>query len=210
MNTSELHNTQVNFSGLMELLSKHLYSVPTVAIRELVQNAHDSCSRRRLEDDEVFEPAIRLSTQRSKDILVIEDSGAGLTKEEIIQYITTIGSGYTRVLREKYADDSMIGCFGLGFLTAYAVAKRVELWTTSYQEPDAGWHFISLGAERFHIEPAPARPVGLRIVLHLLRDFSDLTDPTILKRLLFRYCCLLPIPIYVNGEETPVNTLVPP
>lgn len=210
MNTSELHNTQVNLTGLMEILSKHLYSVPTVAIRELVQNAHDSCSRRRLETDEPFEPSIRLSTQRSKGILLIEDSGAGLTKKEITQYITTIGSGYTRVLREKYANDDMIGCFGLGFLTAYAIAKRVELWTTSYQEPDIGWRFVSHGAERYHIEPAASRAIGMRIVLHLSRDFLDLTDPVILKRLLIRYCCLLPIPIYVNDDDTPVNTLVPP
>ncbi len=206
--TTELHTTHVNLSGLMEVLGRHLYSTPTVAIRELVQNAHDSCVRRKIETKAPFEPGISIQTDGGK--LIIEDNGAGLTHDEIISYIATVGSGYTRILREKENDETLIGCFGLGFLSAYIIADRVELWTTSYQETDKGWRFVSNGPERYHLENADSRPIGMRLELSLTDDFLELADPYVLEILLKRYCCLLPMPVFLNNRETPLNDIEPP
>ncbi|MCP4138055.1 MAG: molecular chaperone HtpG [bacterium] len=216
---AELHSTSVNLSALIELLSKHLYSTPTVVIRELVQNAHDSCVRRKIEaltgsDIDSYAPKILITTDQARGILIIEDNGAGLTRDEIIEFIATIGSGYTRLLRENDLDrevnDSMIGYFGFGFLSAYVVTDRLDLTTTSYKDPNSGWHFVSTGAERYSIEPAEPRAIGTRIQLHLSEQFHDLADSYITGSLLERYCCLLPVPVYLNHHSYPVNNLNPP
>ena len=131
---SELHKTKANIVGLIEILGKHLYSTPTVAIRELIQNAYDSCIRRQVESREPFEPKINITTNSAEGSLIIEDNGAGLTKQEIIDFVATIGSGYTRSLRGNTDNNELIGYFGLGFLTAYSIASRIELTTTSFKE----------------------------------------------------------------------------
>jgi molecular chaperone HtpG len=167
--------------------------------------------RRQIESQDTFEPAINVITNQAKGTLIIEDNGAGLTREEIMNYLATVGSGYTRLLRDQQADETMIGYFGLGFLSAYVVAKRLEVWTTSYQEPENGWYFLSKGAERYSIEYIEPRSIGMRVVLHLSDNFQELADAFIIEKLLQRYCCLLPVPIYLNNnKEEPVNEEPPP
>ncbi len=100
--TASLQKTKVDFAGLMRVLGEALYSTPQAAIRELVQNAHDSCTRRSLEAADGFEPAI--SVTATPGVLTITDNGAGLTADEIHSYLATIGAGYTRTLREKGAE----------------------------------------------------------------------------------------------------------
>jgi molecular chaperone HtpG len=208
--TTTLLTTKVNLSGLMDVLSKNLYSTPTVAIRELVQNAHDACIRRKIESQTEFEPTISVITNQSEGTLTIEDNGAGLTRDEIINFLATVGSGYTRFLRDQEVDETMIGYFGLGFLSAYIVSKRLEVWTTSYQEPDKGWYFMSRGAERYSIQEVPPHQVGMRVVLYLSANFQALSDVFVIEKLLQRYCCLLPVPIYLNYQEEPLNDEPPP
>ncbi|MDM8559930.1 ATP-binding protein [Candidatus Parabeggiatoa sp. HSG14] len=205
-----LFTTKVNLGGLMEVLSKNLYSTPTVAIRELVQNAHDACVRRKIESQEPFEPKISVITSQSKSTLTIEDNGAGLTHDEITDFLATVGSGYTRVLRDQQVDETMIGYFGLGFLSAYVVSKRLEVWTTSYKEPDKGWHFISKDAERYSIQEVPPRQIGMRVVMHLSSNFQALADTFVIEKLLLRYCSLLPVPIYLNHQHNVALNDEPP
>lgn len=181
--TTSLHATEVNLSGLMEVLGKHLYSTPLVAIRELIQNAHDSCVRRRLESPTAFEPEIRLWPNPAAGTLTFEDRGAGLTREEIVRYLATIGSGYTRQLRDKVADQSLIGYFGLGFLSAYVVSKRVTVITTSYQTPEETWCFDTRDGQRYTLTPAEQQNVGTQVILQLSANFLQLADPEILSTL---------------------------
>ena len=101
---SELRTTEVDLAGLMRVLGNNLYSTPTVAVRELVQNAHDSCIRRRLEAKDDFEPSISVGVDPAQGVLTIEDTGAGLTQEEIVRYLATLGSSYTGELRDRYDD----------------------------------------------------------------------------------------------------------
>lgn len=213
MPIAELLPTQVDLGGLMEVLGQHLYSTPLVAVRELVQNAHDSCLRRRVEDDVPPAPVIRV--QPEPGVLSIIDNGAGLTREEILRYLATAGSGYTRRLREAEAEGpgwgeaAPIGQFGLGFLSAFFVSERVEVWTTSYQDPTVGWRFLARGAERFQLEQAPPRPVGTEVRLHLSPRHTKLGELDTLQALLWRYTRLLPFPVHL-GAGPPVNAAPPP
>jgi molecular chaperone HtpG len=97
---SSTHTTQVDLGGLMTVLGQHLYSTPVVALRELVQNAHDSLVRRRVEESSwTGEGRIHVQGDLAKGILRITDCGAGLTAQEIHTYLATVGVGYTRTLR---------------------------------------------------------------------------------------------------------------
>ncbi|MFN3203034.1 MAG: ATP-binding protein [Bradymonadia bacterium] len=217
--TAEILTTQVDLPGLMKVLGHNLYSTPSVALRELVQNAHDACERRAMEDPEgASEPQITLRPDPKRRCLIIEDTGAGLTRDEIVRYLATVGSGYTGRMRAeaKTEDESpdadqtaLIGRFGLGFLSAFFVSTKVELVTTSYQSPDEAWRFTSTGGERYHLAPAQQRPVGTEITLHLSEAFEKLAEPEVCEALLVRYCGLLRHPISMGGAA-PVNRPEPP
>ncbi len=207
----EIHKTEVDLNGLFEVLSRNLYSTPVVAVRELVQNSHDACVRRRLETADVFEPEIRIYTRPEKNLLVITDNGAGLTRTEIRDYLATIGSGYTRRMRRQTESAQLIGYYGLGFLTAYVVADKVVVETCSCHEADKTWKFVSTDGQRFTVGISEcSREPGSSVSLHLQQGFSALADVSVLAEVLQRYCCLLPVAIYLNDEPEPVNGLRPP
>ncbi len=206
-----LKQTKVDLSGLMMVLADHLYSTPAVALRELVQNAHDSCRRRQHEADSPLEPRIRVQVDAAARTLSIEDSGAGLTADEIDRYLATVGSGYTRRLRESGSGgDDLIGYFGLGFLSAFVIAERVEVWTTSYTEPEVAWRFSSRSGQSYTLESAETRPVGTRVTLHLSPKHASFADGVAVRGLLRRYCCLLRVPIFFADEAEAINHTPPP
>ncbi|MEM7244368.1 MAG: ATP-binding protein [Acidobacteriota bacterium] len=206
---AELRETEVDLAGLLRVLGHHLYSTRTVAIRELVQNAHDSCVRRRLEDGTGFEPDIRLETDLTEGRLVVEDNGAGLTRDEVIRYLATVGSGYTGQLRDDERSDELIGRFGLGFLSALFVADRIEVHVTSYQEPDRGWRFATTGNGRYSLQPAPARAIGMRVALNLNAECRRLAESDRLDALLRHHCRFLRFPVSL-GSAPPLNRPEPP
>lgn len=201
----------VDLSGLMSVLSKHLYSTPMVALRELVQNAHDSIVRRRLEQPGWSGLArIDIEGDRNDNTIRIVDSGAGLTEDEIHAYLATVGVGYTRKLREAEQEDSgLIGMFGLGFLSAFVLAKHVSVRTTSYRDPERGYCYSSFNAEQYSVETIAAREIGTEIVLKLHDEFSALTSAQKLRDILEHYCALLPEPIHIAGGA-PINPESPP
>jgi molecular chaperone HtpG len=218
--SAQLHKTRVDLAGLMRVLGEHLYSTPTVALRELVQNAHDSCERRRLEDASAAASVSRIVVLANphERTLAIEDTGAGLTDDEVERYLATVGSGYTRTLRDRdpEASKGLIGYFGLGFLSAFVVAERVEVWTCSYQQPDRAWRFVSRDGQTYTLEHAPARPVGTRVTLALGERFAELANPLAIRRLLARYASLLrhavhcPLDADAGGLGEAVNAEPPP
>jgi molecular chaperone HtpG len=195
-----LHKTRVDLEGLMKVLGDHLYSTPMVAVRELVQNAHDSCERRRIESGDEFEPRIVVRADPTANTLTIEDTGAGLTDDEIQLYLATVGAGYTRTLRQREpagdTSSSLIGYFGLGFLSAFVVSERTELWTCSYKQPQLAWRFVSRDGQTYSLDAAPQREVGTRVTLHLRDEHQSLGNPLAVRRLLLRYACLLQHPIH--------------
>jgi molecular chaperone HtpG len=214
MADAEVRTTEVDLSGLMTVLGDHLYSTPTVALRELVQNAHDSCTRRRIEaPSDAWEPRIDVRIDPERNIVSVEDNGAGLTREEIVKYLATVGAGYTKRLRQATGDDSLIGLFGLGFLSAFVVAERTHVYTISYQSPGEAWHYQSRTGESYTLEPcAPesvkAEGVGSRVELHLKPKFHALARREAMRPILDRYAALLPIAVHLDGER--INQDPPP
>lgn len=208
---TKLCNAGVDLSGLMQVLSKHLYSTPMVALRELVQNGHDSIVRRRLEQADWLDAGrITVIGDRHNKTVRIIDTGAGLTEYEIHTFLATVGVGYTRTLRQKNDDTGLIGMFGLGFLSAFVLANQVTLTTTSYQEPDKGWCYRSSNAEQYTVTAVAPRAIGTEIILELKEDFLFLSTQDALNHILGRYCILLHEPIYINEAKEPINPEPPP
>ncbi|MFJ2576059.1 ATP-binding protein [Kitasatospora aureofaciens] len=208
----DLRTTEVDLGGLVSVLATHLYSTPLVALRELVQNAHDSHTRRLLEDpDGDHRPLIRVRGDAARRTVGIEDTGAGLTEPEIHAYLATVGTGYTRMLRELTGNQELIGAFGLGFLSAFSVADEVVVTTTSHREPGLGHRYRSRGGEQYLVEPVPARPQpGTVVELTLKAEHAHLADEDALRAVLGRYCVLLPIPVFVGDDDEPVNAVEVP
>lgn len=209
---SRISKTAVDYDGLLTVLGENLYSSPSVVLRELIQNAHDACSRRRFEA-EVFEaPEIRLFCDPQERSLTIRDNGSGLTYDEVHQYLATIGAGYTRLLRDELGHDKLIGYFGLGFLSAYVVSDKVEVTTRSYQSPENTWLFSSKTGKNFSIteQTHSTHPVGTSVKLYLKESYLALSQQATLVRLVEKHCCMLPLPIYLSESSQALNTLTAP
>jgi molecular chaperone HtpG len=209
---STVRTAGVDLGGLMTVLGQHLYSTPMVALRELVQNAHDSIVRRQIEDSVVFEGAcIRVEGNVSAGVVRVTDTGAGLTAEEVHTYLATVGVGYTRKLRQETDSDQLIGMFGLGFLSAFVLATRVTVTTTSFQTPQLGWRYQSSNGEQYTLTSVPARAIGTVVELELRDIHKNLTGVGTLTRILKRYCALLRVPVMVGeNNDTPLNGEPPP
>ena len=123
---------KLHLPGLLKVLAEHLYSSQRIGVRELIQNSHDSCVRHSVEQpNDSYQPRIDVQIDEEARILMFADNGSGLTEEEIYHYLTVIGRGYTRELREKLSVDDpatsqqLVGQFGIGFLSALLLAKEV-------------------------------------------------------------------------------------
>lgn len=205
------YSTEVNLNGLIEVLSKHLYSTPVVAVRELVQNGHDAIVRRRIEQPNApKDNSIRVVADVAKSTITISDTGAGLTESEIHGFLATVGVGYTRMLRQQDDNTGLIGMFGLGFLSAFVLAKEVTVLTSSWQTPDQSWKYHSTDGQKYTVTPHQCSEPGTQVILTLKEEYSHLASNNLLNRVLSRYCILLHEPVYVGDASEPVNKLQPP
>jgi molecular chaperone HtpG len=214
---SDKQRFNLHLPGLLKVLAEHLYSSKKVGVRELLQNAHDSCIRRKIEEgDPYYRPRIDLALDPPKRLLTIRDNGCGLTADEIATYLATIGRGYTRELRERLSLDSpeqaseLIGQFGLGFLSAFLIASEVTVLTRSYQGgPALRWQ--SRGDEFYDMKPTDEDiEVGTTVQLKIKPAASFVLQERNLIDTVRTYADFLPTPIYMDGDPDPLNLMILP
>ena len=204
---------RTSFQGLLRLLAKSLYSEPDVFVRELLQNAHDSIQLRRVYRSE---PAgeIRIDVDEPARTLSFTDNGTGMDRPEIEEFLSVIGStGTGSHARELAARDVMvatIGQFGIGLLSAFVVAERIEVYTYKPGTVQA-WRWINHGGEDYQLEALPvgAQPPGTRVVVTLAPDRTAFLDGHLLRQIVRRYADFLPFPILLNGFG-PINAVNAP
>src|SRR5574341_599194 len=211
--STESYPISLHVPGILRLLSEHLYSDPKVALRELIQNAYDSCQRRRVEDASStdYRPRIDIHLDAVARRLTISDNGSGLTKQEIRDYLSTVGRGYTDELRERLQFGgrkealALIGQFGLELLSAFIVADQLELVTQSYQPGHPAWKWVSHGEESYRMSQAVRDEPGSTFILHLKLAGEFLLNEDLVRRIIQLSADFLEAPIYLNGGEEPVN-----
>lgn len=211
------HEFQIYLPGLLKVLAESLYSTKKVAIRELIQNAHDSCIRRRVETKQAtYKPRIDVTINEAKHTVTITDNGSGLTEDDVRTYLATIGRSYTRQLGENLSifnpDEAsqLIGQFGMGFLSAFLVASEVVLTTRSYKEDSPTLQWRSNGDVHYELIEVDDVPIGTSVELHVKANASFMLNEGILSETIAQYADFLPIPVYLNGGFYPVNAQRPP
>jgi molecular chaperone HtpG len=214
---SAKHRFGLHLPGLLKVLAEHLYASKNVGVRELLQNAHDSCVRRKVEgQDPHYRPRVHLTTDAARNLLIIRDNGCGLTEEEIHTYLATIGRGYTRELREMLVHQDqeeageLIGQFGLGFLSAFLLATRVTVITRSHKGgPTLRWSCA--GDEHFDLGPSTEETdIGTAVELLLKPGAAFLLEGDALTDIVWTYADFLPTPIFVEDDYSPANSMQAP
>ncbi len=226
---SETGSISIHTENIFPIIKKFLYSDHEIFLRELVSNAVDATQKLKSlaalgeYKGELGELKVRVTVDKDARKITISDKGLGMTADEIKKYINQIAfSGATEFV-EKYkekdaqAKDQIIGQFGLGFYSAFMVAKEVEIWSQSYKEDTLTAHWICDGSTQYTIDEPTGEHAkaerGTDVVLHVAEDSDEFLEEARLRTILTKYCKFLPIPIEFEGElindTTPIWTKQP-
>ena len=205
----------IHTENIFPIIKKFLYSDHEIFLRELVSNAVDATQKiKRLATlgqyaGELGDLTVEVSFDEKKKTITISDKGLGMTAEEIKKYINQIAfSGATEFV-EKFKDakdaNEIIGKFGLGFYSAFMVAKNVEIHTLSYQEGSEPAIWTCDGSTEFEIKKGKKKTRGTDIILHVNEDSVEFLDKWKLQGILDKYCKFLPIPIKFGTKSESVE-----
>ncbi|CAH0668986.1 unnamed protein product [Spodoptera exigua] len=222
--SSEKREFQAETRMLLDIVARSLYSDKEVFIRELISNASDALEKFRylnvssapdalklLETDRPLE--IRLSTDKQNRTLTFQDSGIGMTKDELNQNLGTIArSGSKSFIEEikkqgKDQASSIIGQFGVGFYSAFMVADKIEVYTKSGVEGSQGYKWSSDGSGVYEVQEADGVAIGTKIIVHLKTECREYADDEIVKNIIKKYSNFVSSPIFLNDEQ--VNQIKP-
>jgi molecular chaperone HtpG len=205
----------VDLRGLVDLLSHHLYSSPKVYVRELLQNAVDAVTARRLIDPafQAATPEVRVVADGKR--LRITDPGIGLTLDEVHQLLATIGGSSKRDEEIEGARRDFLGQFGIGLLACFTVASVITVTSRSAKDPAAPvvrWAARDDGSYTVTEAPTTEHPEPGTTVELLARPGEDWLQPGRVIDLAREYGSLLPIAITVSdgGEPVPITDTPPP
>jgi len=199
----------VTSENIFPVIKKFLYSEHEIFLRELVANAVDATQKLKTLTSigefkgELGDLTIRISVDKKKKTLTISDRGVGMTAEEIDNYINQIALSSAQEFLEKYKNDaqSLIGHFGLGFYSAFMVAKKVEIFTLSYKEGATAQHWSCNGDPEYILEETIKADRGTDVVLHIDEDNKEFLEENRIQELLNKYCKFLPIPIAFGKQK---------
>ena len=194
----------VSVENIFPLIKKFLYSDHEIFLRELVSNATDatlklkhltSIGEAKVEYDN---PIIEVKVDKEGKKIHIIDQGVGMTQEEVQKYINEIAFSGAEEFLDKYKDSAkdtgIIGHFGLGFYSAFMVAKKVEIITKSYKDEPAA-HWSCDGSPNFTLKKADKETRGTEIILHIADDSTEFLENGKIGDLLRKYNKFMPVPI---------------
>ncbi len=203
-------NINVSVENIFPLIKKFLYSDHEIFLRELISNATDATLKLKhlstLGDAKVEygNPQIEVKVDKKGKKLHIIDQGLGMTAEEVEKYINQIAFSGAEEFLDKYKDSAkdsgIIGHFGLGFYSAFMVAKKVEIITKSYTDAPAA-HWTCDGSPKFSLTEAKKKDRGTEIILHIADDSEEFLEESKIRELLTKYNKFMPIPIKFGTKE---------
>ena len=214
---SEQHTFQAETQQLLNILIHSLYTEKEIFLRELISNASDALNRLQFEmltndavQDAQAELEIHIEVDEEANTLTISDSGIGMNREEIVAGLGTIAKSGAKAFIEAMADKpesaaDIIGQFGVGFYSAFMVAKQVDVVSRSYRPEDEAVKWSATGGANYSLEAAEKDARGTSVTLHLKEDEKEFTREFRLKDIIRRHSDYVAFPIHVGDDEEPTN-----
>ncbi len=199
----------VTTENIFPVIKKFLYSDHEIFLRELVSNAVDATQKLRTlssfgeYNGELSDMNVTVSIDSDEGTLTVSDHGIGMTADDIEKYINQIAFSGAEEFLEKYKDsaNAIIGHFGLGFYSAFMVARKVEIRSLSYKEGAQAVKWSCDGSPEFTMEPTEKSTRGTDIVLYIDDDNRQFLEASRIEGLLRKYCRFLPVPVIFGKEQ---------
>lgn len=198
----------VTTENIFPVIKQFLYSDHEIFLRELVANAVDASQKMKAIASngdfkgELGELKVRVELDEDTKTLKIIDNGIGMTDEEIDKYINQIAFSSAGEFLEKYKDQNIIGHFGLGFYSAFMVAKKVTIESLSWKEGAKGVIWSCEGNPEFEMGPCDKAERGTVITLYLDDEAAkDYGTKGKIQQLLDKYCKFMPVPVVFGKEQ---------
>ena len=216
MSQPEQHSFQAEIQQLLSIVIHSLYTDREVFVRELVSNAADACEKLRFLQASGQSPtgdsgpSIAITANEAESTLTIADTGIGMNRDELVQNLGTIAHSGTKAFLKALAeqqkpDTRLIGQFGVGFYSAFMVAKQVTVVTRSQAAGSEGWKWTSEGGNGYTLESAPDAAPGTQITLSLKDEAKEFAQAGNLERIVKRYSNFVAFPLELDGKR--VNTV---
>ena len=208
-------NISIHTENIFPIIKKWLYSDKDIFIRELISNGCDAISKyKRLislgeaKEDTDNKYSVTVSINKDNKTLKFIDNGIGMTEEEVKKYINQVAFSGAEDFINKYKDQindekDIIGHFGLGFYSAFMVAKKVQIDTLSYIDGAEAVTWVCEGGTEYEISPSLERKTrGTTITLFVDDDSTDFLEVYKVREIIEKYCSFLPIEIYLEDENS--------
>ena len=200
----------VTTENIFPVIKKFLYSDHEIFLRELVSNAVDATQKlKTLAAHGEFNGSleglkVNVSVDKEKGTLTVSDNGIGMTAEDIDKYINQIAFSGAEEFLNKYKDNAnaIIGHFGLGFYSAFMVAKKVEIRSLSYKEGAKAVNWICDGSPEYEMNEIDKAERGTDIILYIEdEEDKEFLEKSRIEVLLRKYCKFLPVPVVFGKEQ---------
>jgi len=217
---SESLEFQAETRKLLDIVAQSLYSEKEVFIRELISNASDALEKFRYlqmtSGDDVAEGdrplEIHIATDEEKKTFTVQDTGLGMTREELVENLGTIARSGSKAFMDKLAENkeaegnskNIIGQFGVGFYSAFMVGEKVDVYTQSHKPDSVAYKWTSDGLGKYEITEAEGVQRGTKLVIHLKGDSYDFAKEDKIKEVIKKYSNFVGVPIYLNGKKVNV------
>jgi molecular chaperone HtpG len=216
-NEAESFTFKAETKQLLNILIHSLYKDREVFLRELLSNASDALNRirfERLTDHQVLDPAVelqvRITADKEQRLLTIQDTGIGMTRDEIIENLGTIAQSGARKFIEATQDKKtdftqVIGQFGVGFYSVFMVAEWVRVTSRSYKPRAKAVSWVATGEDNFEVGAAEMNERGTRVEIKLKEDAAEFAEEYRLKEIIHKHSDYIGFPIFLGESKEPVN-----
>ena len=215
--TPQKFEFQAEIKQLLDIVIHSLYTEKEIFVRELVSNASDALEKLRhiqITEKEIFDdtlqPEINVTTDDTAKTITIQDFGIGMSREELVKNLGTIAhsgsKAFLKALGEGGAKNAnLIGQFGVGFYSAFMVAKSVKVYAHSWKKDEPGHVWSSDGSGSYEIEEVEGQRRGAKIVIELKDDCAEFAQEWKIEEIVKRYSAFVSFPINLNGKR--INTV---
>jgi TNF receptor-associated protein 1 len=216
--TPQKFEFQAEIKQLLDIVIHSLYTEKEIFVRELVSNASDAIEKLRhlqiTEKDNIADAdralEVNLTTDDTAKTLTIADAGLGMTRAELIENLGTIAHSGSKAFLKALSEggqknSNLIGQFGVGFYSAFMVAKTVKVYSRSWKKDEPAHVWTSDGSGSYEVEAVDGQERGTKIVIELKDDAHEFATEGRVKEILERYSAFVSFPVNLNGKH--INTV---